>query len=706
MLSDRRFIQTSTTQILGGLEAQVGISIASQGAKLVDQWFWGYRYSRADYKRYTELVRIYGQILERETPQLWSLDEHRKPLFQISHYKWSSYLQELPREKGQLHYYSQSALIIEYLSTYLAARAKRWFGKGKAGDLLELFMAEWLHFALNELPSYQYDNTALQKIKKRLRYLSCIQKHEALFSFGFKKRRKNKFDVLESIRQQLLECEALAKEQALRNCAREKFRSCCNGLAQILLASVNSLYYARALAVYDEPLNLHSFMDPATFLTGPAEKLYPKIKYTPTGALLQEVVFLAKLDTFGKPKTKLKPIELLYFNEDGQLKELVSWPAQKDLPQWLQKEEEALQYLNETRILSESILRLAKLKGLLEEVYQLTGMLGDLWLYGDKRGKLSLEGLLFLLEQELDLFEKRYASLYQYQEMRRERASNQNRVERLNFNKVDDQKFLIDGFLPPLLETVEGLRKKMLEFSEEEVSCVDARKEAFYQSVSRYVKQYYPDKHQRFQLLEEVLSDEEVVAAFGLAQPLLAQKPLPFSKRLFYGENFASWRKKYFARHQTEFYSLARLLLQYEKKLNEESLEGLAACEGQLQTHLTLMKGQAERERPRWALGWFSFCVGWPFHRNLTQNITFFLGELDLLAQDAQNTAQEEKKRRAEQEKTALESELPQVKTQQNPLSSFFYRDNKSTIFTIKSASGQLCEGSRREGPAQNSLKL
>jgi hypothetical protein len=276
------------------------------------------------------------------------------------------------------------------------------------------------------------------------------------------------------------------------------------------------MYYARATDVYHEPLELLRFIEPdEKFLTASAKNLYPKIKSTHTGAMLYEVVSLAGLESFGtlgqEEKGLLWP---KYFSKDSQIK-TVDWTKSKsDLPPWVTKKS-VHKRLNEFQQLGESVLRVANLKRLIEDAYDLTGKVGDLWAYGDKQGKLSLKALLFLLEKEVDLLKNRYDSLYKYHNTQRHAYNLENRINAKdglnpNFNKVDDQKVNVDSLYTSIKASSKSIQGQMAKIPENSPKRINAKKREFYQAVSKYLKQFYPNAYSQYRLLEQAGQEPKV----------------------------------------------------------------------------------------------------------------------------------------------------------------------------------------------------
>lgn len=646
-----RLLQTAT---------QVGLSLAAQaavqaGSKLFEE-FEGNRYSQADFYRYGELTRLFTHHLKPELPSQWTLNQNRRPTYRIRTYSWSSYTNDLGTSRGRtLRYYRQSALIAEQVSLYLTARSKRWFGKGSPGDLLELFMSEWLHFAIIELPNYQYDDESIKQLEKRIHYLESVERHPDIFKPGFIQRKKNKYDVMQSIRQELEDCKRLARVQSTQESARDLLNTCCVNTSKLLSASLNSIYYARTRRVYDQPLKLQNYLNPEQSFLGKTTKgCYLAVASTHSGEILRDTAFMAGLDSFGEPPFDAeRPLETDYFNPDFSPKEIKWATAKMDLPPWLKGEE--VYYLKSTQKLAESLLRIAKLKRLLEQVCILAGDLGNVWAYGDKRGKLSLECLLFLLEKELQAFMTCYLIVYQTQNEKRrvytqKVRGSQNTAENQNFNRVDIEKEAVQRWQEELLSTIQVLRGKMEGLTEVELGRIHERKGRMYKEVADFARQFYPNDYKsRFQLLDQDLTEEEAVAVFHLDKPLLdrgliERQESGFFTDLFPDESYISWRQSYFMNFQSEYRKLAGLFAQFERGLATiETFSRVSTLAGQINKQLERMKTQANFKRPTWRLGWLFLELGWPFNRGLNQKVDFLLSEFDLLNQDVKSQLSESK---------------------------------------------------------------
>lgn len=628
---------------LGAMGAQVGISITTHLALTAFERMMGVSYSQANINRLSTLREIYATHLNKTAPAFWELDDKNKPKFRVIN-TLSDYVRQSYEKLQIKNYYSQSSFIISCIANYLSERRKRFIGRGTPGDVVEHFMCDWIRFASDELPNLQFDDASIAILNQRIKYLEAVQKHLHLFKFGWITRKINKFYTMEYIRRALLDCVELAKKEAFRTCAREKFKICRDNMTGLLTACANSIYYARAQRAYNAPLNIKSFLEPevhSAFLSPYDKEVYAKIKLTPTGLMLQELIQLSGLESFGEQganKANESANSLVYFNDDCSPKP-INWDLvkEKDLPPWLSQlsKGELQKYFTLTQAMLASTLRIARLKQLVEEVYDLVGKLGDLWAYGDERGRLSLEGLLFLLEKELALFSKSYNDWYTCQDSQRraynlKRKVNQDTNANQNFNQVDMQKEIIETICVPLKNAVKDIHDKMESFSQEEINYIDSKKQLFYQSVAKYVTQYYPAEAKRFALLLQPLSAEENVVALGLDKPII--------EKHFFNEAFILWKKEFFAKHKAVYVELASLMDQFE--MNPECRQELFK---KIQGHLGGMRVIVKAERPVWRLKRPLSC-GWPFNQHLSKNLDIILKELESIESDIQGLIRKEER--------------------------------------------------------------
>ena len=628
----------TTAQLATLLGTQVAIGAATHLAFGFFEKCLGSHYSQTDKNKLEELKAVYTEVLRKEAaPPFWELDEKDRPTFHLSQRKWSEYERQLSAENhrnGKFFY--QRTLIAQYAATYLTARSKRWFGKGTSGDLLEQFISEWINFALKELPNLNFDDESIEKIQLRLNYLDHIQTHENLFKYGLIKRKRDKFDTMESIRQQLESCIAYATRGSLLECAREKFDVCRTQLGTLLHASVSSVYYARETAINNEPFNIQALIDPHTFLSDAAKSLYTQIKGSHTGAMLAEVITVANLASFGglnSKETQHKP--LVYFAENHQSQAFNLACKKADLPPWISQSDQAY-YISETQKILESTLRIVQLKKLVEEAYDLTGKVGDVWAYGDRQGKLSLDGLLFSLEKELDLFKERYDALYKTQNNWRRVYNHQHRINpgkdiNLNFNMVTKQRDKINEYYNSLKSAITDIRAKMKDFSEEDLKQIDTRKKVFYQTVAHFIKEHYPSDYATYKDLEktELLLEKK---AFEELSPQLELKLCVEELSL---AEYKAWKEVYLSQHQAAYCQLQYLIHDFTVKLNkDELLAAQGLLEHALLEKLQEIKIQAESERPFWRLNRHEFRIGWPFYQQKKRCLQLLSHECDLIYQD------------------------------------------------------------------------
>lgn len=669
--------------------ASVAGEVAIQFGTYVYEKLTGDAYSEDDIKRLGELKRLYQEAFGIAAPISWDLDDKNKPTHRVKNQKWALHVTQLLQSKRLVgHYHYQSLLIAEYASTYLTDRGSRWVGKGKSGDLVEQFIGDWINFSLNNLPTLGFEEDSIRKIEQRIQYIEQVQKHESIFQFGTVERAKNKFDTVESIKQQLQSCLHVAAQESLRQCAREKFDACRSDISALLLACVQSMYYARATNVCHEPLELLRFIEPdEKFLTASAKKLYPKIKATHTGAMLYEAVSLAGLESFGtlgqEESGLLWP---KYFTKDCQTKEIDWTKSNSDLPPWVAADSVNIR-LKEFQLLGESVLRVANLKRLIEEAYDLTGKIGDLWAYGDKQGKLSLKALLFLLEKEVDLLKNRYESFYNYHNLQRHAYNLEHRINpkdelNPNFNKVDDQKINIDRLYASIKASSKSIQEQMEKIPENSPKRINAKKQEFYHSVSKYLKQFYPNSYPQYRLLEQanqepkvnniVINEDHIIdtdqpndmTENDMPKEIILKWPLvthqqcasydyldkkqfknffeknprkeqvdkqPKNWRL--GNKYGDWMKLYFIHNKqdyADFQNKAQTLQNQAK--DPTTLEDVNSAATALQNQIKILRKKIQEERPAWRfkLGiWPVITKGWPFNRDANKFADLLLTDLN-----------------------------------------------------------------------------
>jgi len=652
----------------------------------IQKWA-GKSYSEKNIARLSNLSHEFKRRLQRkEAPQFWDLTNPHLPFGPGG---WDSWIQELrDGREAATKFHTQKEAIVEHIETYLSERRKRWVGKGFHGDPIDLFMAEWLNFALTELPTYEYDDESRAKLDRRLAYLAAVDEHVNIFQIGWVTRRHNKFRVIDGIRQQLRECCRLAEIEALSACTRDSLSVMRAKMEELLLCGVKTLYYLRATPVHKVVLDLGAFAQiesDSAIKDKQAEVDYKKLRdKTHTGAMLCEVIRFAGLEVFGKPtepkkdaSQQEKEADPVYFDADFFPKKIV-WQIEKaDLPVWMSKKpQDVAKSMGKYQRLGESLLRLARLKKLVDDAFKLAGLCGDLWACGDKRGKQSLLGLLKLLSREIATFKERYTLLYHDQQGCKEAYFRDvQRLEAsadvcLNFAKVGKQKDkTVDKVLPALTATVNKLNEKIAAFSKDDIRNASKDKEDFYDHVTQYMNKYHPGCADEFEDLAKKPTREQELAAFHLDEPLLQEERVrvgtvrAFFSKWFPEQSFAAWRAEYYVRFQGEYKKLAEALLDFDKQL-EPPLSGrqLPLAAAAVQKQLENMKQQAEAERPKWGWGWFYIRAGWPFKRSLNKQYGHLLAEFNRLAEDVNDSLAEAKRPspRAE-EKEADESPRDQV---------------------------------------------
>ncbi|OAI45982.1 hypothetical protein AYO45_01870 [Gammaproteobacteria bacterium SCGC AG-212-F23] len=667
-------------------------TVLDNGAKVVEIWekLTSPAYSEKERERLTTLKTLYqDNLLGMSSPVFWELDSKHCPTHRIKSQDWSRYVHQLQIGKdNQGYFYYHAKLIAQYASSYLQERGGRnRTENGKSGDLLEQFVSEWIHFALNELPTFDCNERSIQKIKQRLAYIKEVRNYPHLFEYGALTREKNKFDMFVNIEQQLEACLELANQEALRKCARDEFTNCRRETATLLASGVSVLYHLRTTKVHHEPLELKTFSyETSQQLSVAASKIYPRIREFHTGSMLHEVVVKAGLESFGSSATTLKPkpIQLSYFN-DGLQPLPIKWDTKKDdLPPWVtDKNKQLLQF----QVYSESLLRIAQLKRLIEDAYDLVGGVGDIWAYGDKEGKKSLETLLFLLEAELADFDARFKSLYDYHDKARAAYNHEHKINasddiNRNFGNVTHQKEMIEKASSSLKTIVKSINAQMARFPKDAPQLINEKKKAFYRSISQFIKKFRPEQTDKFAYADEheasvspsTISDRtQETTPISLATPTVAtvkklSPALTFTFTLavkedaqhkgYYfldkaefqpfkystpaqtgiesnwqlGGKYEHWTKSYFTRNHTSNLNYQQLAMRFSTAIEQStSSDEIKRLSAELTSNIQAQKDKIEAERPKWRFKfgfWPIRTKGWPFNRDANEFADKVLNEL------------------------------------------------------------------------------
>lgn len=637
----------------------------------------GIAYSK-DEKEYLRILKdIYQTALRTDAPVLWELDEKDQPTHRIKSSDVAMHIEQRRHHKsslGPFHYYIDG--ILEFAVTYLKERGDRGIlTRGKPGDVLEQFLTEFIHWAVNDLPTYAANSESVVHLRQRIDYLDRILKAENLFKFGTFTRGKNKTDTISNIKHTLEACLNYAEQEAERLNARDKLNVLQLETERLLLGCVNSLYYLRATPVQSEPLRLELFLQPIT-ATEHLRQLYSNVQATHSGALLREVIHLAGVDSFGalaecKVVADTKPTHD-YYNAQGQC-QVIAWPARKmDMPSWITPDV-AKEVITQLQNLGAITLRVAKLKALVASAYDLTGKAGDLWAYGDEQGKASLEVLLHLLAIELEQLMRVLGTLHTQQDAARSRYNLLHRVDQdkgvnPNFNKFDYHFVHCTESYARLCRAMDDITKQMRIFPADAKKRVDDQKQRFYRELALYMTVYHPHIAKRFPSLvsanadnKECFDKEKAITALhsssvagmttavsvtrpaitmGLenslrlpvtqvghhiilqmeefklaATPQIASDPV---KTWNVGDNYADWVTGFMThqavvvmRYQTAANALMAVKIPAESK-------SIAVLSEQGKQALAALAQALEDTRPKWRFQWSLWPIktaGWPFNR-------------------------------------------------------------------------------------------
>ncbi|MDR3478423.1 MAG: hypothetical protein P4M14_10375 [Gammaproteobacteria bacterium] len=491
--------------LMVGANAAAKIGGAAQVAYTLYDRFVGAAYSAEDIQKLKILKQIYKDYLDAEPPVQWELDDKSCPTHHIQSQHWARYCSELGKKNKKTSvYYHQSKIIAKVASSYLEARTRRSDGgNGSPGDLLEQYIGEWVSFALNELPQLSGDDDSIAKLRQRIEYLDQIDSNVSVFKYGKVNRTVTKFDVFDDIGEQLKICVDIALIEKSRICARDLLDKCRNSMSALLSDCADVIFYARATSVDAYAFDLSRYVESNRGRERAVDLAYKAAKETHTGSILYEVIALAGAESFGLEKQPTTVVEPRYYSpENYQLREVDWTSAKMDLFPWIgdklkQKEMKKIQELGQ------SMLFIAQIKALIETAYDLTGVVGDLWAYGDKNGKQSLKALLFLMDKELVCLTQRFNLFYQENKMGRkiygrEKKENALQGSNPNFSEVDRASKKINERLRLMKANIKDIQQQMNDFPTDAVQKINQKKSYFYTSLNRYFSIYCPDDAREF----------------------------------------------------------------------------------------------------------------------------------------------------------------------------------------------------------------
>lgn len=643
----------------------------------------GTQYSENEYKILTTLKQTYEDCLDRQSPVQWELDEKHCPTHRIKANNWSRYCRELKKKiGGNVLYYHQMKVIAKVAAAYLEQRGIRHLGGGTSGDVLEQFISEWISFALTELPLLDEKKESIEKIDQRIEYLRRVDTHDAIFKYGNIDRATTKFDVFDDIEEQLIICKKRAMVEQSRISAREQFDESRTHISSLLTDCADVIFYARGTAVHDTALDLTRYVNDHHLRKRATDITYEKIRETHTGRMLFDVISHAGLKAFNADITELNIKPSDYFDDEYQLKAFNLHQFKCDLLPWIVGEEAERNQLQLIQQLCQTMLRIARLKDLIETAYDLTGDCGNLWAYDDKEGKISLSGLLFLMDKECDLLKSHFDAFYEHNREARKEYSRRHKIDankgaNPNFNEVDTLSGQIVTRIKQLKNKIAEMRQQLNQYPGDALEQINKKKQQFYHSLNQFIQRFYPEHFATYgiQALDETPVEERAIRKqfqFNMdivdninkdKLPLLSipfqsstvnptyfylnkteflsYSPLEFMKPVLLkrladwslGQSYADWTRGYFLRHQSDYYCYQQRCRELAALSNApENLDAIGQLAQNFQQQMQQLKATLERERPRWRFKWSLWPIktkGWPFNHKARRFAEFLTQELN-----------------------------------------------------------------------------
>jgi hypothetical protein len=620
----------------------------------------GKQYSKDEQQRLRLLRDCYEQTFQQDTPAFWQLDDQNRPTHTLQKTTWLQEIHHQQQRRGHthtLHYFIELGL--DCIGSYLDERRERtWPFSGNKGDVTEQFFAEMMHFLLNDLPSFRVDQEAIDTLEKRIQYLDLILNTEHLFYYGKLPFHKNKMAVIRHLRDILNNCREYAIQESHRAVARDKLEILRNETESLLLNGLHWIYYCRQTPVHHEPFQLSAYS--GEIQESKQEELYARLWQTHTGAILKEILLLSEPGCFGAHHHVIKPAQynFEYFTEAGNIKPYDLKRHSPDLPIWLnvQVQEE----IDKTQQLGFYLLRLSKLKKIIDEAYELTGQVGDLWAYGDRLGKASLASMLKLLhpaqKQLFDLLN----DLATTRKQRCDFYNAQHHVEphenpNPNFHRAWHKYQKMRHLQKRILQKIYEIEEQMRAFPENAEARINEKKQNLYRALNAFIQEKLPpeerDKLQFCANYSElsantVNQDEKALPptcehfiplktdirrnAFGCYFVFQDAPTKAIKKAWQIGDDYDEWEAGFLEREQASFLELIGRedILQNcaDAAVDKNELQALIPLRLRASKQIERIRllhqkliSQLIAEQPAWRFQWRSWPIqtaGWPFNQN------------------------------------------------------------------------------------------
>jgi len=487
-----------------------------------EEWM-GSAYTEQQARYLTQMSRFYQRAgLGEDRPPMFVLNQEKRPEYVLNPERWSSFVFSIANQQPARPLSRFGGHLALQCAGYLDSCQEQWI-KDKQGNPLQQFFSEFMFFGLAVL-STMSPSEAIQTIGARLSYLDLMEDESLLFEASWKAWRMSKRDVLQRLRRILKAAKDYAVEESTKSCVRDEIRCIRDSFHGLLETVCQILYSVRAnKAIQNIPM-----VDIVRFCNGllssdvPTyfDQLDSEIRDTPTGRLLWELIYLSGPLAFGHPtqyKIK-KPQPLLFFDESLQAKP-IQWnyfSEKLDLPGWVGTVLEKQQYIEQLRDRVKVALRLARLSGLLEKAYELSGHLGSQWAYGNPVGAASLELLLQLLAFDITALQQQLCQQLDKDEHRRAvydriHRKKQHAGSNINFIRVKKHVQHFDRLAQFTLQSIQHIKTQRDLFPADQGD-IAALRRRFYTELSALAQQYYtelPEALVQQQQLKKLIHDEQ-----------------------------------------------------------------------------------------------------------------------------------------------------------------------------------------------------
>jgi hypothetical protein len=604
----------------------------------------GNSYSKTSRKHLAILIESYSRHLKRtECPPLWKLDANNRPTLYFQGDDFSKLYTSNTTDASMRNYPSETKTISQNIIAYLNERKQRWVGGSRPGDLLEQFLCEWLDWSTNSLPTIGYDAKDITILKQRLAYIDDIILNDFLFNYGWFNRKHNKYECFEVIKHSLTECLSLAKQEKMRVCVTQKLDVMRSNMVNLLLQSLDVIYYCRKTDMSKVPLRI----DYTTIDSSP-------LKTFANSQILKEIIYKAGTGAFTLKETKpTTPLIYQYFDKNNNPLP-ITWNDKtkkvvRDLPVWVPDLNEP-EVLNQLQNIGSAIIHYAEIKKIIEKTQNVAAQSGNTWAYADATGKRLIKAIIYLHNSTLLNLQNLIEEFIREQNTLRGTFAKIQRNKQQNSSSANQQMLQqavlqINNYASNLFETMKEIEQQLLEYDINTPLEINQLKQDLYSQVNDNLEVNHPSKVHEFKL-DTTIPESEPTTSFDFPLKINANHKLiyvtpslqhfafnePKTPNILIwkiGESYHDWVINFFINNKKFLDNYATLVKNFQLACQTNNTADINEKHNQLTDALKLFLKKINDERPRWRL--FPPTAGWPFNRTAREFASLFTAELTVV---------------------------------------------------------------------------